>query len=92
MWPDLIVGALEGVEDALLHAEIRGRRSDRARLERAVEPFMRAVLLRTPGCDALVCDAELQPPHVKAVEPVNPRRGKGRTVASRSSKSGSARS
>lgn len=71
MRPELVVGLSKGIEDALLGVEVRGRRSGGASLEGLVEAFVRAILLGAAGRDALVGDAELEPPDVESVEAVN---------------------
>src|SRR6185295_15280540 len=68
MRPEIVVGVLEPVEDALLKVEVGGGRARRLRFEGLVESLMRAVLLRTAGSDALMSDPELQPPDVEAAE------------------------
>ena len=71
MGPQLVVGPLEGIEDALLGVQIRGRRLGRAGFEGLVEAVVGAILLRAPGRDALMGDAELEPPDVEPVEPMD---------------------
>ncbi len=63
------------MKDPLLGVEVRRGRAGGLRLQRLVQPLMRAILLRTPGPNALVGDAELEPPDVQVVEAVNPGRG-----------------
>jgi len=45
-----------------------------------VHAFVRAVLLGLSGQDALVLNAQAQPPHVQLRETVNPRRREGHAV------------
>ena len=74
--PDLVIGLSKEIEDALLPIQIGAGRFGCSRFERFVQAFVRAILLGTPRGDTLVGDAELQPPNVEAVEPVNARGGK----------------
>src|SRR5674476_922607 len=75
-----VVGLHEGVEDALLQSRVCRGRFRRLRLEHAMHAFVRAVLLRTRGRHALMHDAELQPPRIEAIQPMNAVRGKGSPV------------
>jgi hypothetical protein len=72
----LVVGLLEGIEDALLEIDVRGRGPSGAGLEGLVQAFVGAVLLGAAGRDALVGDPQLKPPDVETVEPVNAGGGK----------------
>ena len=72
MGPEFVVRLTEGVEDALLEIQIRGRWPSSTFFEGLVEPFVGPVLLRAAGGDALVGDAELEPPDVEAVEAMDP--------------------
>ena len=76
----VVVGLAEGIEDALLEIEVGRRRLRDLGLQRLVHAFVSAVLLRATWRDALVSDAELQPPDVESSEAVNPGRGKGCAV------------
>src|SRR5947208_11959013 len=50
------------IEAALLGREAAGRRTRRLRLQRAMHPFMAAVLRRAAGLDELRQDAQANPP------------------------------
>ena len=78
MRAQFIVRLLEEVEGALLGVEVGSRRPGGARLERFVEAFVGPILLGAAGRDALVGDAELEPPDVEPVEAVNAGGGEGR--------------
>ena len=80
MGPDLVVGRLEPVEDALLEITVRGGRPRHLLFERPVESLMRAVLLRTAGSNALMGDPELQPPDVEAAETMDAGGGERRAA------------
>jgi hypothetical protein len=71
MRPHVVVGLHKRVEDVLLPIGIGGRRPRRVRFQHAMHAFVRPVLLRTRGRNALVRDAELQPPRVEAIQSVN---------------------
>ena len=62
MRPDVIEGATEVVEVALLGTEVGLRRSRGLALEGSVHSFVTAVLLRLTGLDGLRTDAEPDPP------------------------------
>src|SRR2546428_13061942 len=68
-----VVLRAEAVERALLGRERRSRGPNRFRLERLVHPLVRAVLLRRRGSDALMLNAEPQPPDIELRQAVNPR-------------------
>src|SRR3990172_4644346 len=76
----LIVGLLEGIEDALLEIEVRGCGPSGAGLKGLVQALVDPVFLGAAGRDALVGDPELEPPDVEAVEPVDAGGGKRGTV------------
>jgi hypothetical protein len=63
-----------------LEIEVGRGRSCHALLKRFVESLMSPVFLRTAGVNALVGDAELEPPDVEAVETVNAAGGEGSAV------------
>ena len=71
MRPNVVIGVLERIEGPLLRVEIGGDGFGRAGFERPMHAFMRAVFLRMARRDALMGDAELQPPDVEAVEPMD---------------------
>ena len=71
MRTDVVVGASEAVEDALLYGEVGGGWFGGASFESTVHAFMSSVLLRIARRDALVCDAELEPPNVQPSQAVN---------------------
>jgi hypothetical protein len=68
VWPQLVVRFSKAVEDTLLEIEVGRRGTGHAFFEGFVESLMSAVFLRTAGMDALVSDAELEPPNVEVVE------------------------
>jgi len=70
----------EGGKGPLLGDEIASRGADRLPLERLVHPFMGAVLLRMGGEDALVLNAEPQPPDVELRESMDAGGGEGHAV------------
>lgn len=80
MRSNVVVSALEAVENALLKGGVGGGWFCSAGFESSVHAFMGSVLLRVSGSDALVSDAELKPPDVQACEAVNAGRGKGSPV------------
>lgn len=60
--PFLVVAGAKGVDGPLLRGE---RRLNRVGFESFVHAFVRAVLLRMSGENALVLNAESHPPHVE---------------------------
>ena len=78
--PHVVVGLPEGVEDPLLELRIRCRGLGDLRFQYPMHALMGAVLLRTRGRNALMDDAQLQPPRVEAIQSVNAVRGEGRPV------------
>src|SRR6266853_3188603 len=68
MRPLLVVLAAEAIEGALLRAQGAPGWLGSGRFERAVHPFMAAVLLRLARLDALRHDAELEQPHRQLTE------------------------
>lgn len=80
MRSNLVVGISEALEHALLGAEVGARRFGGVGFESFVQSLMSAILLRITWGDALVGNAELKPPNVKASETVNAGGGKGRAV------------
>src|SRR5437867_12715969 len=62
MGPLVIELLAEDVEAALLRRETARGRPGRLRFQRAMHPFMPAVLIRAPGLDELRQDAETDPP------------------------------
>lgn len=77
---NLVVGFPEALEHALLDAEVGTRRFGGSCFESFMQSLMGAILLRISWGDALVGDAELEPPNVKAGETVNTGGGKGSAV------------
>jgi hypothetical protein len=65
-----IVLVPEGGEGALLPREIRCRGPRGFGFQRAMHALVRAVLLRRGGPNALMLDAEPEPPHVELSEPM----------------------
>lgn len=80
MRTDLIVRLHERVEDPLLQIRIRRGRLGGLGFEYPMHALVRAVLWRTRGRNPLMHDAELQPPGVEAIQPVNPMRSEGRAM------------
>ncbi len=76
----VVVHVAEPVELPLLRAEVGGRRTSRVLLQRLVHALVRAVLLRARGVDALLRDAELQPPGVELAQTVDTGRREGSAV------------
>src|SRR5438552_4157293 len=70
----------KGVESALLAQEAGLRRTTGFALESFVHPLVSTVLLWMRGQDALVLDAEPQPPDVETREPVDAGGGEGHAV------------
>jgi hypothetical protein len=79
----LVVGLLEGIEDALLQIEVRGRGPSGAGLEGLVQALVGPVFLGAAGRDALVGDPELEPPDVEAVSPWMPVEANGAPLSLR---------
>jgi len=75
-----VVLPAEVIELPLLPSTVGCWRAGGLRLHGPVHSFMRSVLLRAAGGDALVNDAELDPPDVELAETVNAGRGKGYAV------------
>ncbi len=71
MRPLVVVLVPKGVEVPLLRGAGAAHRFDRFAFERAVHAFVRAVLLRAPGPNALVNNPESHPPHVEIRQAVN---------------------
>jgi hypothetical protein len=59
----------ELVEAVLLLEDVGSRRTGSLGLQRSMHPFVLAVLLRMSGLDALVPDAEAQPPRRQLGQP-----------------------
>jgi len=72
MRPLVVVEVAEGVEGPLLGDEGRAGRANGLALESFMHPFVRAVLLGLGGEDALVLNAQAQPPDVELGEPGEP--------------------
>ena len=70
----LIELAAKMIEALLLCERVSGWRFGGLSLERLVHSFMPSVLLGLGRCDALGCDAELEPPHRQAAQPRHPHR------------------
>ena len=68
MRPDLVEGAAEVVEVALLGTEVGLRRPGGFALEGSVHSFVTAVLLRLSGLDGLRTDTETDPPGAEPCE------------------------
>ena len=71
---------LEAIELALLAVHVRAWRERRLGLHGLVHPLVLAILLWTCGQDALVLDAQADPPDVELREPVDACRGERDTV------------
>ena len=80
MRPDVIEGATEVVEVALLGTEVGLRRPSGLALEGAVHSFVTSVLLRLTGLDGLRTDAEPDPPSAQPCEASEADGSEGRTV------------
>ena len=80
MRSDVVVGSSEGIEEALLKAEVGGGGLDGSSFEGSVHAFMSAVLLWISRSDALVCDTELEPPNIQPSQAVDAGRSKGGAV------------
>jgi len=76
----VVVEAAEGVEGPLLGDEGGAGRANCIPFERFVHPLVGAVLLGLGGEDALVLNAQAQPPDVELREAVNARGGEGHAV------------
>ena len=68
------------IEAALLRLCSPCRRHGGLLLERAVDALVAAILLRLAGVDALVTNAERDPPGRELGEPARPGRGEGGTI------------
>ena len=66
----MVVLLAKPVECTLLGREGRARRSNRPALQRLVHALVGAVLLWVRGQDALVLNAQAEPPHVERREPM----------------------
>ena len=80
MRPDVIEGAPEVVEVALLGTEVGLRRPSGLALEGPAHSFVTAVLLRLTGLDGLRTDAEPDPPSAQPCEASEADGSEGRTV------------
>jgi len=78
--PFVVVLLAKPVEGALLGRERRAGRPNRALLQRFVHALVGAVLLWVRRQDALVLNAEAEPPHVERREAVQRRRSEGDAV------------
>src|SRR5438067_13351083 len=78
--PFVIIETAKGVESTLLTQEAGLRRTTGFALESFVHPLVRAVLLWMRGQDALVLDAEPQPPDAESGERVDAGGGEGHAV------------
>ena len=80
MGPDVVEGAAEVVEMALLSAEVGLRRASGFALESSVHAFVAAVLLRLSGLDGLRTDTETDPPGAEPCESSEADGSEGRAV------------
>src|SRR6516165_8144185 len=80
MRPLLVEEPPKGLEGPVLGGAVRAGRAGGVVLERLVHAFVRAVLLGARWPDALMLDAQPQPPHVELGEPVEPGRGERHAV------------
>ena len=80
MRPDLVKGAAEVVEVALLCTEVGLRRPSGFAFEGSVHAFVTAVLLRLTRLDGLRTDTEPDPPGAEACEASEADGSEGRTV------------
>lgn len=71
----VVEAAAENVEASLLRGMVRSGWPSGVSLQRAMHAFVRAVLLRTAGEDALMRDAQLHPPGVELAQAVDAGRG-----------------
>ncbi len=71
MGSNVVVGVAKIIERPLLNVEVGGGWFGRTGFEGFVHAFVGAILLGAPGRDALVGDAELEPPDVEPIQPVN---------------------
>jgi hypothetical protein len=76
----VVVLLAEAIESGLLSGLVLLRRACGFRLERPVQALMPAVLLRPSRFNALVPDAELDPPDTQRREAAESRHGKGYAV------------
>src|SRR5688572_21590694 len=78
--PLVVVLLAKPVESSLLGQEVGARRTNGTLLQRLVHALVRAVLLRVRRQDALVLNAQTEPPHVERREAVQRRRREGDAV------------
>src|SRR5437870_6944230 len=78
--PLVIVLRAEALKAALLAAARAGGRPGRLGLQRAVHPFVGAVLFRMTRLDALLGDPEADPPDVHRAQAMDAGRAEGRAV------------
>lgn len=80
VWPLAVVHLAERGEGPLLGAQRAAGRADNLGLERPMHPFVRPVLPGRGGEDALMLNAQPQPPDVELGDPVDPSGGEGDAV------------
>ena len=78
--PLLVELGTELIQAALLGVTGGGRWAGALGLERAMHPFVTAVLLRLAGCDALGDDPQLDPPHRQSAQSGRAQRGERRAI------------